>query len=82
MKIDAYFFLQWIAMGVTVGASWLVAASSENRRNAGFWVFLVSNALWIVWGVARHRLCAGNPADRTGGHEYSWRHEDLVVFLD
>ena len=50
MKIDAYFFLQWIAMGVTVGASWLVAASSENRRNAGFWVFLVSNALWIVWG--------------------------------
>jgi len=50
MKIDAYFFLQWIAMGVTVGASWVVAASSENRRNAGFWVFLVSNALWIVWG--------------------------------
>jgi len=50
MKIDAYFFLQWIAMGVTIGASWLVAASSENRRNAGFWVFLVSNALWIVWG--------------------------------
>ena len=50
MKIDAYFFLQWIAMGVTVGASWLVAASSENRRNAGFWVFLVSNALWIIWG--------------------------------
>ena len=50
MKIDAYFFLQWIARGVTVGASWLVAASSENRRNAGFWVFLVSNALWIVWG--------------------------------
>ena len=50
MKIDAYFFLQWIAMGVTVGASWLVAASSENRRNAGFWVFLASNALWIIWG--------------------------------
>jgi len=37
-------------MGVTVGASWLVAASSENRRNAGFWVFLASNALWIIWG--------------------------------
>ena len=50
MKMDAYFFLQWIAMGVTVGASWLMAASSENRRNTGFWVFLASNALWIIWG--------------------------------
>ena len=50
MKMDAYFFLQWIAMGVTVGASWLMAASSENRRNTGFWIFLASNALWIVWG--------------------------------
>lgn len=37
-------------MGVTVGASWLMGASSENRRNAGFWIFLVSNALWIIWG--------------------------------
>jgi len=50
MKMDAYFFLQWVAMGVTVGASWLMAASSENRRNTGFWVFLASNALWIIWG--------------------------------
>ena len=49
--MDAYFFLQWIAMGVTVGASWLMAASSEQRRNAGFWVFLGSNALWIIWGL-------------------------------
>ena len=50
MKMDAYFFLQWIAMGVTVGASWLMAASSESRRNTGFWVFLASNALWTIWG--------------------------------
>jgi len=50
MKMDAYFFLQWVAMGVTVGASWLMAASSENRRNTGFWVFLASNALWTIWG--------------------------------
>jgi hypothetical protein len=50
MEIDVYFFLQWIAMGVTVGASWLMAASSQNRRNAGFWAFLASNALWIIWG--------------------------------
>jgi hypothetical protein len=48
--MDSYLFLQWIAMGVTVCASWLMAASSEDRRNAGFWIFLVSNALWIIWG--------------------------------
>ena len=43
-------WLQWPAMVVTVTASWLVASTVERRRNAGFWVFLVSNALWIVWG--------------------------------
>lgn len=35
---------------VTVIASWLVASKDEHRRNVGFWVFMLSNALWIVWG--------------------------------
>ena len=43
--------LQWPAMLVTVAASWLVASPIKGRRNAGFWVFLASNALWIVWAV-------------------------------
>jgi len=38
-------------MVVTVAASWLVASTRPERRNAGFWVFLVSNAMWVVWGV-------------------------------
>ena len=42
--------LQWPAMAVTVLAAWLVASSQEGRRNAGFWVFLLSNALWAAWG--------------------------------
>lgn len=42
--------LQWPAMLVTVAASWMVASSQEARRAWGFWVFLISNALWIVWG--------------------------------
>ena len=42
--------LQWPAMAITVLASWLVASSNEARRSWGFWVFLVSNALWIAWG--------------------------------
>lgn len=37
-------------MAVTIFASWLIASKQEPRRNAGFWVFLLSNALWAVWG--------------------------------
>lgn len=44
-------WVQWPAMAVTVLASWLVASKSERRRNVGFWVFMVSNALWVTWGI-------------------------------
>jgi hypothetical protein len=43
-------FLQWPAMLATVLAAWLVASNAKTRRNVGFWVFLVSNVLWAVWG--------------------------------
>jgi len=43
--------LQWPAMVVTIAAAWLVASKRRPRRYAGFWLFLVSNVLWIVWGV-------------------------------
>jgi hypothetical protein len=42
--------LQWPAMAVTVGATWLIASSSRAKRRAGFWFFLASNVLWVVWG--------------------------------
>lgn len=43
--------VQWPAMAVTVVASWFVASSQRRRRSIGFWLFLASNVLWIVWGV-------------------------------
>ena len=43
--------LQWPAMAVTVAAAWLVASRSSRRRTAGFWVFLLSNAMWVAWGL-------------------------------
>jgi hypothetical protein len=46
--------LQWPAMIVTVWAAWYVASSLKTRRNIGFWLFLVSNALWIAWGIFAH----------------------------
>lgn len=42
--------LQWPAMAVTLLASWLVASRSARKRGWGFWVFLVSNVLWVAWG--------------------------------
>ncbi len=38
-------------MAVTVLAAWLVASQRKFKRNWGFWTFLVSNVLWIIWGL-------------------------------
>jgi hypothetical protein len=46
--------VQWPAMVVTVAASWYVASNVKARRNVGFWLFIVSNVLWVVWGVHAH----------------------------
>ena len=43
-------FLQWPAMAVTLLASWLVASRSARKRTWGFWIFLLSNVLWVAWG--------------------------------
>jgi hypothetical protein len=43
--------VQWPAMAVTLAGSWLVASQRKFKRNWGFWVFLVGNALWVAWGL-------------------------------
>jgi hypothetical protein len=48
---DLLDLLQWPAMAVTVAASWLVASRHEGKRNVGFWLFLLSNVLWVAWGL-------------------------------
>ncbi len=42
--------IQWPAMVTTLVAAWLVASSSQRKRRWGFWAFIGSNALWILWG--------------------------------
>jgi hypothetical protein len=42
--------IQWPAMVVTLVAAWLVASRSAARRAAGFWCFIASNVLWVIWG--------------------------------
>ena len=49
--IDA---IQWPAMVVTVSAAWLIASQRKFKRNWGFWLFLSSNVLWIIWGAHDH----------------------------
>ena len=41
-------------MAATLLSAWLVAAQSKHKRQWGFWIFLVSNVLWIVWGWHDH----------------------------
>ena len=42
--------LQWPAMAVTIVSTALVGSQHATRREIGFWLFLVSNALWVAWG--------------------------------
>ena len=46
--------VQWPAMITTVVASWMVASQAKQRRNWGFWCFLLSNVLWLLWGWYAH----------------------------
>lgn len=48
--MDMLDWVQWPAMAITVLAAWLVASKAEHLRSWGFWTFLLSNLLWVVWG--------------------------------
>jgi hypothetical protein len=49
--VDFLDALQWPAMVVTIGGAGLVASTRRIRRNIGFWLFLISNVMWIVWAL-------------------------------
>ncbi|CAN5512653.1 hypothetical protein BH11PSE7_BH11PSE7_06540 [soil metagenome] len=50
MSADWISLLQWPAMLASIVAAWLVGSQDKGRRNAGFWVFIASNVLWVMWG--------------------------------
>jgi hypothetical protein len=43
--------MQWPAMAVTVLATYLVASQHQGRRRAAFWCYLLSNLMWVAWGL-------------------------------
>ena len=44
-------WIQWPAMVITVIAAWMIGSQRKFKRNWGFWLFLLSNVLWVIWGV-------------------------------
>jgi len=52
--MDIVDLVQWPAMAATVAAAWLVASRRARRRVVGFWCFLLSNMLWVLWGWHDH----------------------------
>ncbi|HZA57230.1 MAG TPA: hypothetical protein VE616_23505 [Candidatus Udaeobacter sp.] len=49
--MDYVNLIQWPAMALTAAAPWLVGSQRKTNRNLGFWAFLASNVLWMIWGV-------------------------------
>ncbi|MEJ8852293.1 hypothetical protein [Variovorax rhizosphaerae] len=43
--------IQWPAFAASVAAAWMVGSNAKARRNFGFWIFLLSNLLWVAWGL-------------------------------
>jgi hypothetical protein len=52
--MNALDLVQWPAMTTTLMAGWLVASRQKRRRDLGFWLFLLSNGLWVTWGWSSH----------------------------
>lgn len=48
--MDYLNLIQWPAMVVTIVSAWLVASQAKHKREIGFWCFLLSNVLWVIWG--------------------------------
>jgi len=51
MHVNLLDLAQWPAMLITITAAWFVASTQRRRRRMGFWLYLVSNVLWVIWGV-------------------------------
>ncbi|MEJ8852480.1 hypothetical protein [Variovorax rhizosphaerae] len=43
--------IQWPAFAASVAAAYMVGSNAKGRRNVGFWIFLLSNLRWVVWGL-------------------------------
>ncbi|MFG6206146.1 hypothetical protein [Pseudomonas retamae] len=49
--MDYIDLIQWPAMAVTVVSAWFIGSQRAYRRMIAFWGFILSNALWVAWGL-------------------------------
>lgn len=42
--------LQWPAMAVSLYAAFMIGSKKAGKRIFGFWMFILSNIMWIIWG--------------------------------
>ncbi len=42
--------VQWPAMIATLIAAWWVGCQTKRQRSLGFYCFILSNILWVIWG--------------------------------
>jgi hypothetical protein len=54
MNLEWLDWIQWPAMLVTIVAAWMIASQRKFKRNWAFLLFLLSNVLWIIWGLHDH----------------------------
>ncbi|KKN91657.1 hypothetical protein LCGC14_0215390 [marine sediment metagenome] len=38
-------------MAATLVAAWLIGSQTKRKRSWGFYCFILSNILWVIWGV-------------------------------
>lgn len=43
--------LQWPAMIITLFSTWCVASQTKKVRWFGFFSFIISNFLWVLWAL-------------------------------
>ncbi len=51
LQADWVAHIQWPAMVATLIAAFLVGTTSARLRLWGFGIFVVSNVLWVIWGI-------------------------------
>ncbi|WP_434681760.1 hypothetical protein J3P77_11105 [Pseudomonas sp. R1-18] len=49
--MDYIDIVQWPAMVITVVAAWYIGSQRAKRRMLAFWCFMLSNVLWVIWGL-------------------------------
>lgn len=48
-------WLQWSATALALAGAWLTGDSFPSHRAVGFVLYIVSDVLWITWGMKTKR---------------------------